>query len=49
MTRMGSTRVTVVLPLLGRGADVESTRASIAKYLEPTGFAFDIVAVEGGG
>jgi SAM-dependent methyltransferase len=47
MTRMGSTRVTVVLPLLGRGIDIESTRASIAKYLEPTGFAFDIVAVEG--
>ncbi|HWS72808.1 MAG TPA: bifunctional glycosyltransferase/class I SAM-dependent methyltransferase [Thermoanaerobaculia bacterium] len=49
MTRMGSTRVTVVLPLLGRGVDVESARASIAKYLESTGFAFDIVAVEGGG
>jgi SAM-dependent methyltransferase len=49
MSRMGSTRVTVVLPLLGSGVDVESTRATIAKYLESTGFAFDIVAVEGGG
>jgi len=49
MTRMASTHVTVVLPLLARNVDLDSTRATIAKYLESTGFAFDIVAVEGGG
>jgi SAM-dependent methyltransferase len=43
---MGSTSVTVVLPLIGRSVETESTRAAIAKYLESTGFELDIVVVE---
>jgi 2-polyprenyl-3-methyl-5-hydroxy-6-metoxy-1,4-benzoquinol methylase len=46
---MGSTSVTVVLPLIGRSLEIESTRAAIAKYLESTGFELDVVVVDGDG
>src|SRR5258708_2620478 len=49
MSRMGSTSVTVVLPLIGRSVETDSTRAAIAKYLESTGFELDVVMVEGDG
>lgn len=43
MSAMGSTRVSVLLPLDGDAHDAQQVQAAIARYLESTGFDFEIL------
>ncbi|HKO56049.1 MAG TPA: bifunctional glycosyltransferase/class I SAM-dependent methyltransferase [Thermoanaerobaculia bacterium] len=43
---MSSPRVSVVLPLLGRTADAAASRIAIERYLETTGFTFEVLPID---